>query len=424
MFASAALLNPTNMDMRNINTMLTITKPLFFCLYVITQCAVYAQQTKITVSVSATAPISAVDEGGILSLHCEVKDLGPGQSIMLVRQSGDTLKSLSWKDVVQTTDDDRVFLAVRQLPGNTFVYFLSIIDVTRQDEAEYSCRVMSSSLEQVVARDSVRINVNYFPPETSPVCTHNVAGNTLTSQISVNEGDMVNLNCTSERGFPVVSIQWTKSGRKFETETVSPSRGSPHVFGILRFRASRLDDSTVFLCQVQSMAFPGKLSTCHVGVSVRYDNTIKVDTTDSGSAPGLIDTDASQVATITTMKNDVFIGTDSHDIRCKEYCSLTSGPGYYWVIATVVAGCLAVTFLVIGTVLLIKYCRLATTYGGSSETGLQCAEDFYEKLQYRDDRGDMVYMSLGNANRLHLKDNSEVHYCLAPNKPTTRPLTE
>ncbi|XP_072048135.1 uncharacterized protein [Amphiura filiformis] len=402
---------------------LTNITPLVFLYILLT----LSRHVQAKVTVTTTAPMANVDEGGILSVHCEVSNLQEGQRVTLVRQTigATTVEDLTSNDLVQTNDDERVFLAVRQLPGNTKVYFLSIIEVRRSDQAKYSCRVTTSTIDAVVisARDSVDIKVNYFPDDTNPKCTHNLSGDLNT--VDVQEGDMLTLNCTSARGNPMVSVHWMRSETELKSETHIPSGSTSTVSGILRFQATRHDDKSIFMCQIRSQAFPGSLSSCHIGpLTVRYESTNVVDI----HAPVQVTSDLQATTTITSISTKKPFAFDESS-HCKDVCSLTSGPGFYWVISTIIVGCLALLFLIIGCVLLLKYCRMTSSHYEDQFLPTTRQDDFYEKLQYGNTREEMVYMSLGNSNRMKGgKGNNEVHYCLAPNKASyvgsVRPLTE
>ena len=376
-------------------------------------------------SVSATAPIEHVDEGGILSVHCEVDNLEQGQSVMVARQHPDgAIEALSLKDLVQTAEDDRVFLAVRQLPGNTFVYFLSIIDIKKEDAAEYICRVMGSDLASIAVKDSVNINVNYIPDETNPHCSNSLNSDS----IIVKEGEMISFTCSSERGNPAISLHWTRNNKELKSDTEDLSLT---VQSVLEFKARRFDDGSIFVCRLRSKAFPGHESTCHVGpIQVIFDSEVEnvIDIDD----PVLEVTDdvLHDVTTAVSTKRPIVVAAEK--VQCQDICSLSSGPAFYWVVATITAGCLAVLFLIIGIVLLLRYCRISSRMDEHSLQTRQ--EDFYEKLQYGNRREEMVYMSLGNSNRMNMMkgkgntEHAEVHYCLAPNKASyagaTRPLTD
>ncbi len=384
------------------HTMVTI----IVCLLFVT----LSRHVEAKVTVESEAPMENVDEKGILSVHCVVSDISEGQNVKIVRQpiGGNIPQLLTLNEVVQTYDDERVFLAKRQMAGNKFVYFLSIIDVTRKDEGTYSCQVTTPTLTAVdiSASDEVKVKVNYFPDETNPVCTHDMGNG---HELIVDEGDMVNLNCTSARGHPTVDLRWKRSENVLESFE-SPS-GEGLVSEILRFQASRSDHKSMFICEIISDAYPGRKSTCHVGpVTVRFqsngDNVIDIHSPVQITS----DVEITPPTDVITKKPPVIISEDN----CKDVCSLSSGPGFFWIVSTVVAGCLALIFLIIGSVLLLKYHRMSgNTY---EENFLQTRpDDFYEKLQYGNHE-EMVYMSLGNANRLKGKGSNEVHYCLAPNK--------
>ena len=173
---------------------------LLYVLVLLTICGTFAE-----VEIVTTAPVNPVKAGGILSIHCQVNGLESGQSITLSRQLKDSsqIDRLSW-DLTLTVQDDRIFLAMRQLEDGSLVYFLSVLQVTIADKGMYICTVSASNLK-VVAEESIDIEVQHFPDDPHPECFP-------PDKMQVEVGELVAMSCVSEAGYPVVDISWKRTG--------------------------------------------------------------------------------------------------------------------------------------------------------------------------------------------------------------------
>ena len=340
----------------------------------------------------ASAPVSPVEEGSLLSIHCQVWDLKRQHKVFLLRETVTAgYESLSMGNIVQTSEDDRVFLAERHLGDGSIVYFLTIIDVTRQDEGRYTCKVMSPSLSDVIVEGSVEINVQYFPDEIFPICSPGNAPNVWL-------GQELTLNCSSETAFPRVNLAWSKSGVDVPHASNQVTRHG-YSFSVLKFRPTLSDNGMIFVCTMSSSAFPETVQTCHVGpIRVEGGNQIGVFTPrpeiiKSSSAPSDDESnwnlETRTIATIPDRKT------------CNDFCPTYTNTFLYWVLATIATSFLALMLCIIGIVLLVKYRRATMdnrerTQQLSLQRQQQAIEDVYEKVDYRPGQP-TLYMSLDKA---------------------------
>ncbi|XP_072048136.1 uncharacterized protein [Amphiura filiformis] len=298
--------------------------------------------------VVSTSPVNPVKYGGILSLHCQVWGIENGQEVTIFYQNGDQRKRLSLNDnVMDDEEEQRMFLATRQLDDGSLVYFLSIIMTKISDSGKYSCTIIDTKTEipELVSTDSIYINVQYFPEEHFPTCHPD-------KQLQVEAGTTVSLNCSSELGYPAVSLTWTREGRTLSsTRQLSDNR----VDAILNFKPRLGDDGAILLCTAQSTAFPDKQISCHVGPLIVYGEDSPYDTNtpfpnvnhvDSGAVLNMAD-DVEIPAKTPTRQN---VASSSN---CANSCTSLDTPVLRWIISTSVACATALLFLVIGIVLLI-----------------------------------------------------------------------
>ena len=231
--------------------------------YILCWFATLAGSIMAETTVKSTSPVNPLKQEGILSLHCQVFNLQKGQEVSIFYQGNNQRKRLSLNDnVVDPDEEQRIFLAVRQLDGGSFVYFLSIITATISDAGKYSCTIMdtASEIPTLVASDSDDINVQYFPADIYPMCNPN-------KQIRVHAGRTVSLNCSSQMGYPSVSLIWTREG---ETLSSTLHTGENRVDSMLHFKPKLEDNRVIFVCTAQSEAFPDRTSSCHVGPITVY----------------------------------------------------------------------------------------------------------------------------------------------------------
>lgn len=317
--------------------------------------------------VVTSAPVQPVKEGGILSLHCQISNLAANHYVTISRQLDDELdpEILSWGDDILGSIGDSFFLAVRQLNDGSIIYFLSIIGVTIRDQGRYSCKVMPSTQDSVVAIDHTDIKVMYFPRDPNPLCTPK-------QSLTVYAGTPLTLNCTSQSANPAVTMDWSRTGSGSVPKSMTVQRDGLS-YTELRLRASLSDNEAVFLCQITSVAFPGKVKTCHVGPIVVLPNPNDLpddDGDDKEGTPGGDNTDENRQpifyppfpvadpfpTTAVDLFTDKTTGDHQNPIAdCRDVCSSFSSPKFFWIVATVVACALAFLFFLMGGTLLWKY---------------------------------------------------------------------
>ena len=361
--------------------------------------------------VEVTAPLNPVETGGVLGVHCQVWNLDSNHEVTIVRTVNGDFERLTLDDGVTHGAEDRVFLAPRQLDDGSMVYFMSIMEVDRYDEGEYSCRIVSKKEESSVSSASVTINIQYFPGDSDPACTPS-------EPLTVLEGTRMALNCSSEVAYPHVVLSWSRVGT---SETFQTNNGieANRAFSALTLTALRGHNEAVFLCEISSSAFPTKTRSCHVGpLTVIPDKNYKpgmiTQIPDGSRNNGLV----SVIPGLTVNDNSV----NSH-VECAELCSTlsASNDAFVWIVATIIGTLLALIFFIMGVFLLIKYCRLPPNPQPRYVAVQQPYHDIYAELDGRRNEG-KVYMTLEQAekpNRLHDRSHDKVngHYDVMPNLP-------
>ena len=348
--------------------------------------------------VSVTTPVNFVPEGGIFSVHCRIYNLEIDHGVELVRTYDSSSQRLS-VDTEVIVKDERFFLAVRNLPDGSIVYFMSLMDVRRDDEASYGCKVISVYPRIAeIASDSKQLHVTFFPSKTDPSCE--VDGNSL----HVQEGVPVTFRCSAENGRPQIKLRWSRAaGSTKQIEESWSEIRNDRKHSTLTFTPSVDDDGSIFFCRIVSSAFPGREPNCHLGplsvipdASVPRTNSIKInkksEVTDSNS---ILDIDP-MMATPGSLPRD-------YTTDCHQKC-----PGIYesntlhWVIATIVTSFIAIIFLIIVIALALQYNhqnvqqkRHRTTYVAAPQQH-RVTEDIYTSLERNVEHGKM-YMMLDNA---------------------------
>ncbi len=347
-------------------------------------------QIKILVS----SPVNPVEESGILSIHCQVWNLKSRHEVSILKNSPDgTVERLSLDGTILEGVDERVFLAMRQLPDGSTVYFLSIIDAIQSDAGNYFCKVQNKAgIVSEVAYDNITVNVTYFPPESDPICSPNMA-------FTAHEGDELVLNCSSSIAYPMVTLTWGQTGKVDTFESASNVIKGNRVYSKLTLYPTRSDDGAIFLCMLESLAFPQLTQTCHVGplnvIPNGKPNGKPNEKPDSETHGGRIeDMVTHQTVNVMSGPTDVTPRVKPTIIKtaseCKKICSTFTYPVFQWVISTMVTGLVAFILLILCVTLICKY---NTIQHEGFVLGVNTAEDIYSELEGR--RTDnLVYMSL------------------------------
>ena len=340
-------------------------------------------------TIEVSAPVSPVEAGGILSLHCQIRDLSDDMEVKILRTVGGKTERLSADKDIKSEAGDRVFLAIRTMFDGTTVYFLSIMEVTVDDGGRYFCQVVKeeATATTILAVDSIEIGIMHFPDETEPICETN-------QPTTILSGTEMILNCSSTKSNPQVDIKWSRTG----TDTTIPKSeygvGAERVYSFIKIRPSVADDQVIFMCQISSPYFPGKVQTCHIGpikVSRNKNEVEKIPSTQSIHSPkgSVQNTPRSHIPAVEAVPTD-----------CEAICSTLSTPVIYWVIATISAAILSFIFLIIGMVLLIKMCNIRTSV--PMEDSYACSPPLHDKiyveLETKKPR-DKLYMALATRER-------------------------
>ena len=334
---------------------------------------------------SATSPLNPVEEGGILSLHCQVWALQGLHEVTITRKVDRFVDRLSMDDIV-LAESDNIFLAVRQLNDGSSVYFLTIMDAAINDKGTYTCKIVNKEDNSIVSSESVEFGITHFPGDSDPICSPN-------EPLSVMEGDEIELMCSSQKANPAVLFSWIRSGKELNAMETEEIDG--RLYSTLRYRPSLKDEGVIFQCKITSPAFPQSVQTCHIG-PLRVQRN-----------PNSVVTDAVAIVTprndIATLPNGMLSPNDHTTwsaSECRKHCS-SSTSILYWIITTVVAGIIALIFFIMGLVLLIRYHRINHLTPVRSPYGsvLHYPKDsIYSELEIR--RNDnKVYMTLEKNNK-------------------------
>ena len=351
-------------------------------------------------SVKAVAPLNPVREGDILSLRCQVWNLGNNQAVKISRHSTTNSQVFSYNKGLITGMDERVFLAIRQLRDGSVVYFLSIIDVQVEDEGQFSCKIMDMKDDVVVSKSSIEIKTMFFPAENFPTCWP-------TGTLTVHDGLPHTFNCSSDKAHPPVAIEWHRAGEDQDLDYTRDEKGSS-VSSLLTIKPTMRDADAMYFCKISSKQFPDKVSTCHVG-------PLKVvpSSPNMRPLPIYVDTRPPEPEVVTSKVKyelDFPVGD-----RCKEICERSNLQSiHFWVVCTGVAAVLAIVFFIIGVFLLVKYKNTYTKPKVQYVSHHQGRDDVYTELEMRQD-ANKVYMAI-------TKPPEEMVYCPKENEETHEPL--
>lgn len=351
----------------------------------LTQIASVAPETRIV----ASSPVNPVDQGGILAVHCQVWNMRPEDEVVVLRTVDDKTEKLS--DGPDADLEERIFIAVRQMEDGSTVYFISLTRVSKADGGEYSCTVMRFSKQIMqIATDAVEISIVHFPTESSPKCASSV-----NDKLAITEGMPITLNCSSSLGNPPVKISWHQVGSDKELPSRKITSGDT-IYAELTVRP--MANSPVYICQIQSVAFPDRTETCHIGplVVMRDSNSPRL--------PYI-----TKYSPTTPETNPVVVATNIHsDIKssnCRSICASRTYSGtFYWIVGTVAMAILAILFFIIFIAILLRYLRRLRNnnlnhYKVPYEHRGGPPHKVYEELEIRR-CGGQVYMALDKSKNL------------------------
>ena len=356
-------------------------------------------------TITVTAPLNPVREGDMLSIMCKITNLEREDSVILRRTVNGETEKISLDQTIQGSLDNRFFLANRRLSSGAMVYFLSVIDVTRDgDEGEYECRVIQ---EDKIMTKKINAKVQYFPSERSTQCSSDFLATAV-----VVSGTRISFNCSSEDGLPEVDIAWAVTTTTGEELRYTHTRADGMVHSKLSLEASMRYNDAVFICKITSAGFETE-RTCHVGPLTITRNPLNPDEPDYYPPPP--NTDPGRGSNQAGPDVDIYDDTDSNpgsnpgiirrpgdsDVTttdCSAICaSQQSTSTFYWIIATVVAAILAILFLLIGICIATKLCNMQKSRSSQYST----VPHIGQIIQYRQPQLEDVYerIECGGGNR-------------------------
>ena len=229
--------------------------------------------TNASITLEVSSP-GEVKENGLLVFMCQIWNLDSAiHNVQLSREVNGIHQSLTWNDNYETFDDEqqieqseRMYLAKRQQEDTSIIYFLSILDITKEDTGDYFCQVIQTTggLKEY-GSESIHIAVQYTPSEIYPECTPHPAP-------VLDEGISAVFNCTSEQANPDLTIRWHRSNK--DIPVFVQHSGKDIVYSELTLTPTSDDNGAIFFCQLTSSAFPDFIQTCFVGpVTVNPDKT-------------------------------------------------------------------------------------------------------------------------------------------------------
>ena len=339
------------------------------------------------ISIGLTTPVNPVEQDGILSIHCQVSHLNSEeQEVTILRTTKNNNEKLSVDEGVLQGVDDRVFLAVRKLTDGSTVYFLSITDVQRSDEGDYFCKVITKAgTIKELASESVHVGVTYYPDDSQPVCSPDV-------QKSLHAGSTLVLNCSSDVGNPVVSLDWS-SGMGEQLRDTREFIKNNKAFSILTLTIQNDDDGAVYLCQMTSTQFPEEVRSCHVGPLKVIPNPNMPTNTLTESSNSNPKNELTTVGLDTNKDKSGDIIRQLTPSQCEDVCPASSRV-MYWMVATVIAAALSIIFFIAAIALLIKYLHAPSAQRSHYVAARPTPEDIYSELECRRLGEGKVYMSL------------------------------
>ena len=333
------------------------------------------------IRVSISTPTETVTEGGILALSCQVWNIQPDYTVQIFRELNSRTEQITIGEYISPTVENlNAFLATRTFSDGSSVHFVTVVDVSTNDQGKYICKVFDTGFNHRV-EDSIDLRVFSYPGELYPLCS------SIPNQpIVVTLGETITVKCTSETGLPAIKMKWmnNKSAR-YIADRNRTDGNMVHSEAILRIDTSLR--GAVLSCEITSKGFPDWKRTCNVG-------PIKVHSNENHEV----------------VLNDANKNKETNDQRDLLKPSLTGKCGkcsdgdmlqFYLTIATVGTGFLTIFFLTTTIILCYKYHHIsAVTRREPSRvlTPQQSIEPVYVSLQRRSVNADREYMTLEDPN--------------------------
>ena len=234
---------------------------LIFCWIIFTLKDFTIAATRIEVSVRGE-PITV---NGLLVVQCKVWDVPERAMITLELEKIDgrivdiangVYKSESGVNVNQNADR-RYYLSTRTI-GDATIYFLTVTQVTADDEGSYICTSFARETRKVEAHKAV-VKLRYFPNNQYPVCS-----DTPRNPIRIPDNRYLTLRCTTNMGNPPVNISW-HHGSNNANISERQWKEDDELISERRHTLTMEDQNAVFICRISSDMFWGRSEICQVG---------------------------------------------------------------------------------------------------------------------------------------------------------------
>ena len=336
--------------------------------------------------VSITIPAETVTVDGILAVQCQVQNVPDHFAVNMFRVlNGVPDQITNEEEIVRSSERLNMFLAKRQFSGGSIMYFVTVVDVSSDDEGEYMCKVMDLSKYTYIAEDSINVNIYSYPADTYPICT-----SVPNQPIALRVRDTLTLKCTSENGVPSVQIKWIniKSSRDVFAENIIKDN-LQHAEAFVSIDETL--QGAVFVCEISSIGFPDRKRTCVVG-------PITVQSSGLEGVNGY--TTSKTISKNAGTKNTDNVRNELLHSNCKD-CSTDDMLQFYLTIAIAFTSFLAIIFLTCTIILCYKYHHLSTVTRREPTrvlTPQQSIEPVYVSLQRRSVNADLEYMTLEDPN--------------------------
>ena len=348
--------------------------------------SVEAAQTR----VELTSPVHPATVGGILAIQCQVWNMQEVYRVNLFRvlMNGNT-EELTTKGEYDSRSSlgQRGFVAKRSFSGGSIVLFLTVIDISPNDQGKYLCMVhsLTDGKYRDIAEDSMTIEIYSFPDKGFPTC--NGAPNKLT----FNSKEHFILTCTSEKAFPTAQLDWTcvNIDNEIEDFVIRNPTGTDMVTSVLSITLDESYDGVIFECKMTSVGFPDRMRSCTIG-PLRIAR-LNSDKTNIKSPNTNAETKSSN-----EMKDS--LPSEMCNTPCKSEDQYTL---LYWAVATVGTTILMFIFLTTTIMYCCKYHTMSAEVITAQNSFTSCdgSEPVYVSLQRRQPQErNSMFMSVEDPN--------------------------
>ena len=371
--------------MNNFNNM---ASHLFYTLlFVICFFVVYSETVQTRVEL--TSPVHPVTVGGILALQCQVWSIQDSYKVNLFRVliNGDT-EELTTKGEYDSRSSlgQRGFLSKRTYSDGSVVLFLTVVDALESDQGSYFCKVYSliGITFNDIAQDSITVEIFTFPKNTFPACESDQ------STLTLRTGNKMVLTCSSEKGSPVVELNWSCLNADVPF-IVHHLQNEESTESEITITINELHNGALFECKMTSTGFPDRHRSCTIGpinVEQNSRDTIGFPTVKSNNMNSVKESDDYQLVLKDSVCNTSCPPDDQYIVL-------------YWAMATVGTTILMLIFITTTIIYCCKYFTISGEVMTAQNSFASCdgTEPVYVSLQRRQlpERNSM-YMSVEDPN--------------------------